>query len=216
MLAPRTRDSGEDHCYCPLGFLESFIPLIVIVLLLMVFFPISFIVFSHVSFDEEATISGHVTTTRVPYVGHVFKILKLPCFGKLLGFVCYGHGVVGSALSSLLLVALMVSAVRVVLVVLIWKSLLGFFFRSDHLRHCALEFFIASRVLFAEIIELPLSQDPIGESLNDLSFSDVMYLSTQFTKIFLLESFLFCLSDRVCDDAYKIFTKKLSANPPNP
>ena len=199
MLAPRTWDSGEDHCYCPLRFLESFIPLIVVVLLLMVFFPISFIVFSRVSFDEEATISGRVTTSQVPYAGHVFKIIKLPWFGKVFGFVYYGHGVVGSALSAMLLVALMVSSVRVVPVVSIWKSFSGFFFRSDHLLHRALEFFIASRVLFAEIMELTLSQDSIGESLNDLSFSDVVYLSTQFTKpsvkvsetftTFLLESF---------------------------
>jgi hypothetical protein len=117
MLAPRIRDSSEDHYYCPLGFLESFIPLIIIVLFLMVFFLISFIVFSRISFDEEATISGCVTTTRVPYVGHVFEILELPWFGKLLGFVCYGHGVVGSALSALLLVALIVSSLRVVSVV---------------------------------------------------------------------------------------------------
>jgi hypothetical protein len=66
-------------------------------------------------------------------------------------------------------------------------------------------------------MELPFSLDSIGESVNDLSFSDVMYLSTQFTKLslkvsetfttFLLESFSFCLSDRVCDGACKIFTK---------
>jgi hypothetical protein len=82
----------------------------------MVFFSISFVVFSHVSFVEEETISGRVTTARVPYAGHVFKILKFPWFGKLLGFVCYGHGVVRYALSALLLVALLVSSVRVVLV----------------------------------------------------------------------------------------------------
>jgi hypothetical protein len=53
----------------------------------------------------------------VPYAGHVFKILKLSWFRKLLGFVCYGHGVVRFVLSALLLVALMVSPVRVVPVV---------------------------------------------------------------------------------------------------
>jgi hypothetical protein len=83
----------------------------------MVFFLISFIVFSRISFDEETTISGCVTTARVPYAGHVFEIHKLPWFGKLLGFVCYNHGVVGSTLSALLLVALMVSSIRVVPVV---------------------------------------------------------------------------------------------------
>jgi hypothetical protein len=44
-----------------------------------------------------------------------------------------------------------------------------------------LEFFVASWVLFAKILELPLGQNPIGESFNDLLFSDVVYLSTQFT-----------------------------------
>jgi hypothetical protein len=199
MLAPRTWDSSEDHCYCSLGFLESFISLIIVVLFLMDFFLISFIVFSRISFDEEATISGRVTTTRVPYAGHVFEILKLSWFGKLLGFVCYGHGVVGSTLYALLLIVLMVSPIRVVLIVSIWKSFSGCFFHSDHLLHRALEFFIALWVLFAEIMELPLSQDSIGESLNNLTFSDVVYLSTQFTKpsvkvfetfaTFLLESF---------------------------
>jgi hypothetical protein len=53
----------------------------------------------------------------VPYAGHVFKILKLSWFGKLLGFVCYGYSVVGSTLSALLLIALMVSPIRVILVV---------------------------------------------------------------------------------------------------
>jgi hypothetical protein len=118
----------------------------------------------------------------VPYAGHVFEILELSWFGKLLGFVCYGHGVVGSTLYALLLIVLMVSPIRVVLIVSIWKSFSGCFFHSDHLLHRALEFFIALWVLFAEIMELPLSQDSIGESLNNLTFSDVVYLSTQFTK----------------------------------
>jgi hypothetical protein len=72
----------------------------------------------------------------------------------------------------------MISLVRVVPVVSIWKSFPGFFFCSDHFLHRALEFLIALRVLFVEIMELPLSRDSIGESLNDLSFSDVVYLST--------------------------------------
>ena len=178
MLAPRTRDSSEDHCYCPLGFLESFMPLIVVVLLLMVFFPISFIVFSRVSFDEEATISGRVTTSQVPYAGHVFKIIKLPWFGKVFGFVYYGHGVVGSALSAMLLVSLMVSSIRVVLVVSIWKSFSSFLLSSDHLFYYALEFFVASWVLFAEILKLPPSHDYVRESFDYFSLCDVMYLSS--------------------------------------
>ena len=160
MLAPRTRDSSEDHCYCPLGFLESFMPLIVVVLLLMVFFPISFIVFSRVSFDEKATISGRVTTSQVPYAGHVFKIIKLPWFGKVFGFVYYGHGVVGSALSAMLLVALMVSSVRVVLVVSIWKSFSGFssaaiIFSTVHLNSSLLRGFSLQKSWNCHLAKIP-------------------------------------------------------------
>jgi hypothetical protein len=80
-----------------------------------------------------------------------------------------------------------------------------------------LEFFVASWVLFAEILELQLGKNPIGESFNDLSFSDVVYLSTQLTELseivpktfasFLLEAFQFRMSNRVCDDACEITTE---------
>jgi hypothetical protein len=76
----------------------------------------------------------------------------------------------------------MILSIRVVLIVLIWKSFLGLFLRSGHPFHRVLEFFVASWVLFAKILELPLGQNPIGESFNDLPFSDAMYLSTQFTE----------------------------------
>jgi hypothetical protein len=79
------------------------------------------------------------------------------------------------------------------------------------------EFFIISQVLFAKVLKLPLGHDPMGEGFDYFSFSDVMYLSTQFTKssviiskdltTFLLESLQFCMGDRVCDDACEIFTK---------
>jgi hypothetical protein len=51
---------------------------------------------------------------------------------------------------------LMILSFRVVPVVLIWKSFSGLLLRSDHPFHRALEFFVASRVLFVEIIDLPL------------------------------------------------------------
>jgi hypothetical protein len=50
----------------------------------------------------------------------------------------------------------MILSVKVVLVVLIWKSFSGLLLRSDHLFYRELEFFVASRVLFAEILKLPL------------------------------------------------------------
>jgi hypothetical protein len=110
----------------------------------------------------------------------------------------------------------MILSVRVVLAVLIWKSFFGLL-RSNHPFHCVLEFFVASWVLFVEILELPLGWNFVGESFNDLPFSDVMYLSTQLTEpsviisetfaSFFLESFQFRMSDRVCDDAYEIITE---------
>jgi hypothetical protein len=52
-------------------------------------------------------------------------------------------------------IILMILTVRVVPVISIWKSFSGLLLRS-HPFHCALEFFVASWVLFAEILELPL------------------------------------------------------------
>jgi hypothetical protein len=158
-----------------------------------------------------------VISIRVPYAVHIFNVVKLPRLGKLLCFVCYSHSVVGPAFPVLMPIILMIFSIRVILVVLIWKSFSSLLLCSDHPFHRVLEFFIASRVLFAKILELPLGQNPIGEIFNDLSFSDVMYLSTQLTEpsvivpetfaSFLLESFQFRMSDRVRDDASEIITE---------
>jgi hypothetical protein len=117
MLASRTWDSGEDYCHRPLGLLESLIFTIVFIFLLVIFFSISFVTLSRVSINEYTTISGCVITVWVPYAVHVFKIIKLPGFGKLLFFVCYSHDVVGPAFPILMLIALMFLSVRVVPVV---------------------------------------------------------------------------------------------------
>jgi hypothetical protein len=104
-------------------------------------------------------------------------------------------------------------AVRVVPIILIWKSFLVLLLRSDHPFYHALEFFVTSRALFVEILELPLDHNTIGKSFNDLSFSDVVYLIMQFTEpsIIVPETFAFFLldrvRDRVRDDAYEIITE---------
>jgi hypothetical protein len=111
----------------------------------------------------------------------------------------------------------MVLSVRVVSVVSIREPFSCFLLCSDHLLYCASEFFIVSQVLFAKVLKLSLGHDPVGEGFDYFSFSDVVYLSTQFTKssviisealaTFLFESLQFCMGDRVRDDACEIFTK---------
>jgi hypothetical protein len=79
------------------------------------------------------------------------------------------------------------------------------------------EFFVISRVLVAKVLKLRLGHDTMAEGFDYFSFSDVVYLSKWFIKslviiskalaTFLFESIQFCMGDRVCDDACKIFTK---------
>jgi hypothetical protein len=72
----------------------------------------------------------------------------------------------------------MILPVWVVSVVSIREPFSYFLLCSDHLLYCASEFFIVSRVLFAEVLKLPLGHDPVGESFDYFSFSDVRYLTT--------------------------------------
>jgi hypothetical protein len=72
-----------------------FLVLIVFIFLLVIFFSVSFVTLSHVLINEYMTISGCVITIWVPYVVHVFEIIKLPRFENFLFFVFYNHGVVG-------------------------------------------------------------------------------------------------------------------------
>jgi hypothetical protein len=67
--------------------------------------------------NEYTAISGCVITIWVPYAMHVFKIVKLLGFGKLLFFVCHSHGVVRPAFPILMAVVLMILSIRVVPVV---------------------------------------------------------------------------------------------------
>jgi hypothetical protein len=77
-----------------------------------------------------------------------------------------------------MLIVSMILLVRIVSVVSIWEPLSCFLLCSDHPFYCASEFFIISWVLFAKVLKLPLGHDPVGESFDYFSFSDVMYLST--------------------------------------
>jgi hypothetical protein len=108
---------------------------------------------------------------------HIFNIFELSEFGFFL-FVSHRYGVVWNTLSVLMPIVLMILPVRVVLVVSIREPFSCFLICSDHLLYCASEFFIASRVLFVEVLKLPLGHDPVGESFDYFSFSDVIYLST--------------------------------------
>jgi hypothetical protein len=53
----------------------------------------------------------------VPYVVHMFNIIKFPRLGKLLCFFCYGQSVVRPTFSILMPVILMMLSVKVVLIV---------------------------------------------------------------------------------------------------
>jgi hypothetical protein len=54
----------------------------------------------------------------------------------------------------------------------------GYLLSCLHCFYCVSEFFIISQVLFAKVLKLPLGLDPMGESFDYFSFSNVMYLST--------------------------------------
>jgi hypothetical protein len=72
----------------------------------------------------------------------------------------------------------MILPVRVVSIVSIREPFSCFLICSDHLLYCASKFFIASQVLFVEVLKLPLGHDLVGESFDYFSVNDVIYLST--------------------------------------
>ena len=67
--------------------------------------------------------------------------------------------------------------VQVVLVVSIREPFSCLLLCSNHLFYYASEFFIVSRIFFAEILKLPPSHDFVRESFDYFSFDDDMYLS---------------------------------------
>jgi hypothetical protein len=72
----------------------------------------------------------------------------------------------------------MIFPVRVVSIVSIREPFSCFLLCSDHIFYCASKLFIVSWVLFAKVLKFSLDHDPVGESFNYFSFSDVMYLGT--------------------------------------
>jgi hypothetical protein len=72
----------------------------------------------------------------------------------------------------------MILPIRVISVVSIREPFSCFLFCSGHLFYCASELFIVSRVLFTKVLKLSLGHDPMGESFDYFTFSDVVYLST--------------------------------------
>ena len=99
-----------------------------------------------------------VATARVIHARHVFdffnfsRFFKSPWLVGLLVLVYYGHHVVGPALLAMLSIVVMILSVRVVLIVSIWKSFAGLFFRSDHPLYYVFELFVGT---VAEVVELP-------------------------------------------------------------
>jgi hypothetical protein len=78
------------------------------------------------------------------------------------------------------LVALVVEVLAIIPV--IWEPLPGSLLYSNDLLDHALELFIGLRVLFIEVLKLPLGQYPAGEIFNNFSLGNIMNLSPQFSK----------------------------------
>ena len=83
MFASRIWGPGEDHCYCPPGFLESLVFVVVFIFFLIVFFSVYLIIFSCVSLVEGVAISGGVISFRMQNATHIFNVVILSGFGKL-------------------------------------------------------------------------------------------------------------------------------------
>ena len=177
MFASRIWSPGEHHCYCSPRFLESLFFVVVFIFFLIVFISAPLTI-SCVSFIEGVAISNGVLSIRVQWAMHVFNVVISSGLGKLPWFVNYHYGVVWSTFSLLVSVVSMILLIRVVSVASFQEPFSCLLLRSNHFFYCASEFFIVSRVLFAEILKLPPSHDSMRESFDYFSFGNVMYLCT--------------------------------------
>ena len=178
MFASGIWNPGEDHCYCPPGFLESLV-FVVVFFFLIVFFSVPLTIFSCVSIIEGVAISDGVISFGVQDAMQVFNVMiRSSGLGKLPWFVSHCYGVVLSTFSFLMSDVSMILLVRVVSVVSIRESFSYLFLCGNHLFHCSSEFFIVSWVFFAEVLKLPPSHDSVRESFDYFSLCDVMYLSS--------------------------------------
>ena len=83
MFASGIWGPGEDHCYCPPGFLESFVFVVVFIFFLIVFFSVSLTIFSYVLIIKGVAIFDGVISFRVQDAMHVFNVIIPSGFGKL-------------------------------------------------------------------------------------------------------------------------------------
>ena len=82
MFASRIWGPGEDHCYCPPGFLESLV-FVVVFFFLIVFFSVPLTIFSRVTIFEGVALSNCMILVRVPDALHVFNVVISSGFGEL-------------------------------------------------------------------------------------------------------------------------------------
>ena len=83
MFASGIWGPGEDYYYCPPGFLESLVFVVVFFFFLIAFFGILLTIFSCVSIIEGVAISDGVISFRVQDEMHVFNVVIPSGFGKL-------------------------------------------------------------------------------------------------------------------------------------
>ena len=178
MFASGIWGPGEDHCYCPPRFFESFVFVVVFFFFLIAFFSILLTIFSCVSFIEGVAISNGVLSIRVQLATHIFNVVISSGLGKLSWFVSRRHGVVWSTFSFLMSAISMILLFRIVSVASIREPFSCLLFCSNNLYYCSSEFFIVSWIFFAEVLKLPPSHDSVRESFDYFSLCDVMYLSS--------------------------------------
>ena len=83
MFASGIWNPDEDHCYCPPGFLESLVFVVVLIFFLIVFFGVLLTIFSCVSIFEGVAISDGVISFGVQDATHVFNVVIPSWLGKL-------------------------------------------------------------------------------------------------------------------------------------
>ena len=83
MFASGVWNPGKDYCYCPSGFLESLV-IMVVSFFLIVFFIVSLAIFSSVSFVEGVAISDGVLPVGVQRATHVLNVVISSGLGEFL------------------------------------------------------------------------------------------------------------------------------------
>ena len=84
MFASGVWNPSKDYCYCPSGFLESLVLMVVSFFFLIVFFIVSLAIFSSVPFVEGVAISNGVPPVGVQRATYVLNVVISSGLGEFL------------------------------------------------------------------------------------------------------------------------------------